>query len=538
MKKFDEMNLSEEVVTALEALGFEHSTLIQELAIPVALEGRDIIGQSQTGTGKTFAFGIPILEHILQNNTKRVQALVICPTRELAVQVSGEIDKLCKFTKIKSLPVYGGEYIEKQIKALKKNVNIVIGTPGRIMDHVKRKTLKLDSVQFVVLDEADEMLDMGFVEDIEVILNEVPEERQTMLFSATMPAQIIALSQKYLKDPEKIKVKNKAMTVDQIEQIYIKVKNSDKAEVLSRIVELEESGKSIVFCNTKKMVDELVVDMQNRGYSVEGLHGDLKQQKRDMVIERFRTGEISMLIATDVAARGLDIRDVDLVVNYDLPIEEEQYVHRIGRTGRAGASGKSYSFAYGRDVERLRRIENYAKCKIKEETIPRYERVKEKVVKQYISGINCEQSDSDLEYYLNLIEDMKASGVNMELFLANVLKKNLNFQKQERIDYRSYEREKHRANSRERNEKKVKRHSKEKGMVRFQLNIGRVDRVLPADIVATIAGRCNISGRQIGAIDIMRDITYFDVKEEAARNIQKKCNHILIKGKRVSAKRM
>ncbi|MFC4804302.1 DEAD/DEAH box helicase [Filifactor villosus] len=538
MKKFNEMNLSEEIITALETLGFENSTLIQELAIPIALEGRDIIGQSQTGTGKTFAFGIPILEHILQNNTKKVQALVICPTRELAVQVSGEIDKLCKFTKIKSLPVYGGEYIEKQIKSLKKNVNIVIGTPGRMMDHIKRKTLKLDSVQFVVLDEADEMLDMGFVEDIEAILNEVPEERQTMLFSATMPAEIIELSQKYLNDPEKIKVKNKTMTVDQIEQIYIKVKNSDKAEVLSRIVELEESGKSIVFCNTKKMVDELVVDMQNRGYSVEGLHGDLKQQKRDMVIERFRTGGISMLIATDVAARGLDIRDVDLVVNYDLPIEEEQYVHRIGRTGRAGASGKSYSFAYGRDVERLRRIENYAKCKIKEETIPRYERVKEKVVKQYISGINSEQSDSDLGYYLNLIEDMKESGVNLELFLANVLKKNLNFQKQERIDYRSYEREKHRTNSRERNEKKSKRHSKEKGMVRFQLNIGRMDRVLPADIVATIAGRCNISGRQIGAIDIMRDITYFDVKEEAAKNIQKKCNHILIKGKRVSAKRM
>lgn len=538
MKKFNEMNLSEEIITALETLGFENSTLIQELAIPIALEGRDIIGQSQTGTGKTFAFGIPILEHILQNNTKKVQALVICPTRELAVQVSGEIDKLCKFTKIKSLPVYGGEYIEKQIKSLKKNVNIVIGTPGRMMDHIKRKTLKLDSVQFVVLDEADEMLDMGFVEDIEAILNEVPEERQTMLFSATMPAEIIELSQKYLNDPEKIKVKNKTMTVDQIEQIYIKVKNSDKAEVLSRIVELEESGKSIVFCNTKKMVDELVVDMQNRGYSVEGLHGDLKQQKRDMVIERFRTGGISMLIATDVAARGLDIRDVDLVVNYDLPIEEEQYVHRIGRTGRAGASGKSYSFAYGRDVERLRRIENYAKCKIKEETIPRYERVKEKVVKQYISGINSEQSDSDLGYYLNLIEDMKESGVNLELFLANVLKKNLNFQKQERIDYRSYEREKHRTNSRERNEKKSKRHSKEKGMVRFQLNIGRMDRVLPADIVATIAGRYNISGRQIGAIDIMRDITYFDVKEEAAKNIQKKCNHILIKGKRVSAKRM
>lgn len=538
MKKFNEMNLSEEIITALETLGFENSTLIQELAIPIALEGRDIIGQSQTGTGKTFAFGIPILEHILQNNTKKVQALLICPTRELAVQVSGEIDKLCKFTKIKSLPVYGGEYIEKQIKSLKKNVNIVIGTPGRMMDHIKRKTLKLDSVQFVVLDEADEMLDMGFVEDIEAILNEVPEERQTMLFSATMPAEIIELSQKYLNDPEKIKVKNKTMTVDQIEQIYIKVKNSDKAEVLSRIVELEESGKSIVFCNTKKMVDELVVDMQNRGYSVEGLHGDLKQQKRDMVIERFRTGGISMLIATDVAARGLDIRDVDLVVNYDLPIEEEQYVHRIGRTGRAGASGKSYSFAYGRDVERLRRIENYAKCKIKEETIPRYERVKEKVVKQYISGINSEQSDSDLGYYLNLIEDMKESGVNLELFLANVLKKNLNFQKQERIDYRSYEREKHRTNSREHNEKKSKRHSKEKGMVRFQLNIGRMDRVLPADIVATIAGRCNISGRQIGAIDIMRDITYFDVKEEAAKNIQKKCNHILIKGKRVSAKRM
>lgn len=535
MKKFNELNLSNEITMALDALGFEYATIIQELAIPVALEGRDIIGQSQTGTGKTFAFGIPILEHILKENKRKVQALVICPTRELAVQVSNEMDKLCQFTKIRSLPVYGGEYIEKQIKSLRRNINVVIGTPGRIMDHINRRTLKLDQVQFVVLDEADEMLDMGFAEDIETILNEIPEQRQTMLFSATMPPEILELSQKYLVEPETIKVKNKAMTVDQIEQIYIKVKNADKAEVLSRVIELEESGKAIVFCNTKKMVDELVIDMQNRGYSVEGLHGDLKQQKRDMVIERFREGGISMLIATDVAARGLDIRDVDLVVNYDLPIEEEQYVHRIGRTGRAGASGKSYSFAYGRDVERLRRIEKYAKCKIKEENIPRYEKVKEKVVRQYISGIHSQQGGQDLEYYLELIEGMKESGINLELFLATVLKNTLNFQKQEKIDYRSYERDRQRVHSREKQERKSKRHSREKGMVRFQLNVGRIDRVLPADVVATIAGRCNIPGRQIGAIDILKEVTYFDVKEEFSKIVQKKCKQMTIRGKKVTA---
>ena len=253
--------------------------------------------------------------------------MVICPTRELAVQVSNEFDKLTAFTKIRNIAVYGGEYIDKQIKGLKKKVQIVIGTPGRILDHIERKTIKLDHVRFVVLDEADEMLDMGFIEDIENILRETSEERQTMLFSATMPAEILSLSKKYLKNPEMIRVKNKTMTVDQIEQIYMKVKNADKSEVLSRILQLESSKKAIIFCNTKKMVDELVVDMQNRGYAVEALHGDLKQQKRDMVLNRFREGQISMLIATDVAARGLDIRDVDLVINYDLPIEEEQYVH-------------------------------------------------------------------------------------------------------------------------------------------------------------------------------------------------------------------
>ncbi len=534
MKNFNEFQLSKEIEMALEQLGFQEATVIQELAIPIAMEGKDIIGQSQTGTGKTFAFGIPILENILQDNNGELQALVICPTRELAVQVSNELDKLTAYTKIKTVPVYGGEYIEKQIKALRKKVQIVIGTPGRILDHIKRKTLKLEQVRFVVLDEADEMLDMGFIEDIETILSETSSDRQTMLFSATMPAEIIQLAERYMVEPEIVRVKNKAMTVDQIEQIYIKVKNADKAEVLSRIIELENSGKSIVFCNTKKMVDELTVDMQKRGYAVEGLHGDLKQQKRDMVLERFRIGEITMLIATDVAARGLDIRDVDLVINYDLPIEEEQYVHRIGRTGRAGAMGKSYSFAYGRDVERLRRIERYAKCKIREEDIPRYDRVREKVIKQYIAGIERQKDSKELEFYLDLIEEMKMSGIELEIFLAVMMKNALNLQKKEKIDYRAYERERIRGNITDRKERKTRKNSKEKGMVRFQMNIGREDRVVPADIVSTVANQCKISGCQIGAIDIFNDVTYFDVKEESAKAVQKHMKHTKIRGKKVT----
>lgn len=538
MKKFTEFNISKEIQMALEQLGFEEATIIQELAIPIATEGKDLIGQSQTGTGKTFAFGIPILENILQNNNHQIQALVICPTRELAVQVSNEFDKLTAFTKIRNIAVYGGEYIDKQIKGLKKKVQIVIGTPGRILDHIERKTIKLDHVRFVVLDEADEMLDMGFIEDIENILREISEERQTMLFSATMPAEILSLSKKYLKNPEMIRVKNKTMTVDQIEQIYMKVKNADKSEVLSRILQLESSKKAIIFCNTKKMVDELVVDMQNRGYAVEALHGDLKQQKRDMVLNRFREGQISMLIATDVAARGLDIRDVDLVINYDLPIEEEQYVHRIGRTGRAGASGKSYSFAYGRDIERLRRIEKYAKCKIKEESIPRYDKVKEKIIHQYIEGIRSQKNSGDLDFYFNLVSEMKQSGVNLEAFLAIMMKNTLNLQNKEKIDYRAYERDRIRAITGQKKEKKSKKYSKERGMIRFELNIGRVDRVGPADIVSSVANRCKIPGKNIGAIDILSDVSYFDIKEEYAKIAEKHLKQVKIRGKKVTAKQM
>ncbi len=428
-KQFIDLGLSQRTLDALKVKGYEHPTPIQEQAIPLGLEGIDFIGQSQTGTGKTMAFTVPIVERIDTHN-KKIQALILCPTRELAVQVSNEINLLCKTMGIKSLPVYGGESIERQIKDLRKDVQIVVGTPGRILDHIRRKTIKLDDVRFAVLDEADEMLDMGFIEDIESILSMTREDRQTMLFSATMPQEIRELSEKYLSEPQFVKIQSKQVTVDKIKQYYIKVRNIDKPEVLSRIIKLENARKSMVFCNTKKMVDELTFEMQNRGYAVEGLHGDLKQQKRDMVMAQFKKGHIDILIATDVAARGLDIDDVDVVFNYDLPLDEEQYVHRIGRTGRAGRSGTSYSFVFGREMNRLKDIERYAKTSVEEKKIPRYKDIQDIIINDYIEAVNAREITPDMDIYFNMIKYIKTF-MNVETFLALVLKENLQLHKKE-----------------------------------------------------------------------------------------------------------
>ncbi|KAI4463696.1 dead-box atp-dependent rna helicase 47 mitochondrial [Holotrichia oblita] len=330
--KFDEMNLSEEIVKAVADMGFEEATPIQSMAITKIMEGIDIIGQSQTGTGKTAAFGIPCIEQIDEDN-RRLQAIILCPTRELAIQICEEFRQLLKYkSNIRAIPIYGGQPIDRQIIALKKGVQIVVGTPGRVMDHIQRKTLRMETVKFVVLDEADEMLDMGFREDIEFILEKMPEERQTVLFSATMPQAIVKLTRLYQKNPEHIAIARKELTVPGIEQFYFELKEKTKLEALSRIIDMQCPKLSIVFCNTKKRVDELVEQLQSRGYFAEAIHGDLKQQQRDNVMKKFRAGTIEILVATDVAARGIDVDDIDIVFNFDLPQDEEYYVHRIGRT--------------------------------------------------------------------------------------------------------------------------------------------------------------------------------------------------------------
>lgn len=527
--KFEDLNLSPEILKSIKDRGFENPTTIQEQAIPLGLSGKDFIGQSQTGTGKTMAFSIPIVEQI-DKSLAKPQAIILCPTRELAVQVSDEINKICKYSKVKVTAVYGGESIDRQIKNIKQGAQIIVGTPGRVLDHIKRKTLKLGEVKFAVLDEADEMLDMGFIEDIEEILKQTDENRQTMLFSATMPKEIANLAKRYLTEPEIIRVASKQVTVDRIVQKYVRVRNTDKAEVLSRIVQLEDARKSIVFCNTKRMVDELTYDMQARGYSVEGLHGDMKQQKRDYVMDRFKKGNVDMLIATDVAARGLDIKNVDIVFNYDLPQEDEQYVHRIGRTGRAGKTGKSYSFVFGRDVDRLKNIQKYAKCEMEEIKIPRYAEIKDKVLNNYIANVNSRNLPEDIDSYYEVIEKIKASGMELETFLALVLKENLQLQEKENINFGDYDKKQS-----DRSGKRTRSDKAEKGMVRFHINVGKKSKVRVADIVGAVAGECDIQGKHIGSIDLFDNYSFFEIPSKYENTVLAKMKNVKIKGKKITA---
>ncbi|PIC69746.1 DEAD/DEAH box helicase [Sporosarcina sp. P16b] len=360
MTKFSELNISETTQNALLRMGFEEATPIQEGTITFGMEGRDVIGQAQTGTGKTAAFGIPIIEKLDPKSTA-VQALVIAPTRELAIQVSEEIYKVGYGSRAKVLSVYGGQEIGRQIRALRNNPNIVVGTPGRILDHINRKTLKLDHVQTLVLDEADEMLNMGFIEDINTILASVPAERQTLLFSATMPAPIRKIAETFMRNPEMVKIKSKEMTVENIEQFFVKSHEREKFDVLSRLLNVQQPELAIVFGRTKRRVDELAHALSIRGYIAEGIHGDLTQAKRMSVLRQFKDNKIDVLVATDVAARGLDISGVTHVYNFDIPQDPESYVHRIGRTGRAGKNGVAVTFVTPREMGYLRIVEETTK---------------------------------------------------------------------------------------------------------------------------------------------------------------------------------
>ena len=362
--KFEELQLDDRIIRAITEMGFEEASPIQAQAIPVVLEGRDMIGQAQTGTGKTAAFGLPLLQKV-DPKVKKLQAIVLLPTRELAIQVAEELRRFAKFMHgIKVLPVYGGQDIVRQIRALKDGTQIVVGTPGRVMDHMRRKTVKMDHVHTVVLDEADEMLNMGFLEDMETILSQLPEERQTLMFSATMPQAIADIAKKFQKDPVTVRVIKKELTVPKVTQYYYEVKPKNKVEVMCRLLDMYAPKLSVAFCNTKKQVDELVQALQGRGYFAEGLHGDLKQEQRDRVMGSFRNGATEILVATDVAARGIDVDDVEAVFNYDIPQDDEYYVHRIGRTGRAGVPGHAVSLVSDDEKDLLSAIEKLLKKRI------------------------------------------------------------------------------------------------------------------------------------------------------------------------------
>lgn len=402
---FTHLGLSEQILKAVVAMGYTAPTDIQAKTIPILLEKKDLIGQAQTGTGKTVAFGIPIVSSI-DASSRTTQAIILCPTRELALQVAKQIEALCQFTPgIRVATLVGGQPLEPQIRSLKQGAQIVVGTPGRVIDHIDRNILQLQAVKFAVLDEADEMLDMGFRDDIETILKKTPAERQTALFSATMPVEIKRLAKEYQKNPEIVNLVPKEISNASIEQICFEIPNQRKSDLLASLLDIDQPALSIAFCNTIQRVDELTRKLQEAGYSADSLHGDMRQSRRDRVMDRFRSGECKILIATDVAARGIDVAGIDVVFNVDLPMDHENYVHRIGRTGRAGLTGKAYSFVSGRDRMLLKTITRYTNGVIEQRQAPSNETVEQARAQRIFEKIATEGvSDGKLEKYIAIIK--------------------------------------------------------------------------------------------------------------------------------------
>lgn len=521
--RFEDMNISNEICRAVLDMGFEEATPIQSQAIPVILEGKDIIGQSQTGTGKTAAFGIPLLERINPDD-RRLQALILCPTRELAIQVSEEFRKLLKYKdNIRVLPIYGGQPIDRQIAALRKGTQVVIGTPGRVMDHMRRRTIKAETVQMMVLDEADEMLDMGFREDIETILVKIPEEHQTLLFSATLSPEILDITKRFQKNPEFIKIVRKELTVPNIEQYYFDVKEKTKLDALCRIIDVYDPKLAMVFCNTKKRVDDLVEMLQGRGYFAEGLHGDLKQAQRDKVMQKFRNGTIEILVATDVAARGIDVDDIDVVFNYDVPQDEEYYVHRIGRTGRAGKAGKAFTFCVGKEIYKLRDIMRYTKTKIQQQKLPTLSDVEEMKTNIYLEKIKGIIEEGHLTKYIHLVDRLMEEDYTSIDIAAALLKDHLSDVNADDIDALD-----------DINLGGTELYGGEgEKMVRLFINAGKKSKIRAKDIVGAIANEAGIPGKTLGEIAIFDEYTFVDVPNEFVRDILHGMKHAKIKGKRV-----
>ena len=544
--RFEELQLSDAVLRAVADMGFEAASPIQAQAIPAQLEGHDMIGQAQTGTGKTAAFGIPLLQKIDAENRK-LQAIVLLPTRELAIQVAEEIRHLAKFMHgIRVLPVYGGQDIVRQIRALKDGAQVVIGTPGRVMDHMRRKTIRTDQVHTVVLDEADEMLNMGFLEDMETILSQLPQERQTVMFSATMPPAIADIAKKFQNNPVMVRVVKKELTVPEVTQYYYEVKPKNKVEVLCRLMDLYSPKLSVVFCNTKKGVDELVQALQGRGYFAEGLHGDLKQEQRDRVMNGFRNGRTEILVATDVAARGIDVDDVEAVFNYDIPQDDEYYVHRIGRTGRAGRVGKAFSLVVGKEVYKLREIQRYCKTKIIPQAIPSLDDITDIKVEKTLDQVRELLETADLSAMINVVEQKLIEEDYTALDLAAaLLKMNMGEDNEDIIDNfeiarsldeldrfgrngRRYGREEYGRNGYGRDSRRGRRRSSAEDaavgyvtgedMARLFVNIGKNQGITPGDILGAVAGESGIPGRVV-ALTCMTAIPLWMCQE----NIRIKC---------------
>lgn len=539
--KFNEIGLSEELLRGIEEMGFEEASPIQKQAIGPMIEGKDIIGQAQTGTGKTAAFGIPMLE--LVGPEKTIQGLVLCPTRELSVQVSDELSKLGKYKNIKILPVYGGASIDRQIKAIKRGVQIIVGTPGRVMDHMRRKTISFKDLKVAVLDEADEMFNMGFRDDMQTIFDQTNDTRQTCFFSATMGPDIQRFSKRYQDNPEVIRIEHKNLTVDNIDQYYIELNENMKTEIVSRIIDLYNPDLSIIFCNTKKRVDNLVNNLNSRGYSVDGLHGDLRQNQRDNVMNRFRNSNIDILVATDVAARGIDIGNVDLVINYDLPQDEEYYVHRIGRTARAGKTGQSISFVTSKDIGTLKGIRKYTNANIKYLEIPTIDDMDEKNTIKLEKTIEQKlESKEDFSSNRKVIDNLLEKGYTPtqigEVLIDIALDKQINstHEKLSQVDFgEKFSFAKGRSMTRD--SKGPRSGGRKSNGGKLFLNKGARDGLSKRDLLNFVSDNTSIPRNKIGDIIIKRNFSFVFVNERDSDKAVNSLNGKSLKGSKVQVEK-
>lgn len=514
--RFNELNLSAPLLRAIEDCGYTEATYIQKACIPVVLSGGDIIGQSQTGTGKTAAFGIPLVECLQPNDSKRPQALILSPTRELALQVTEEIRKFAKYKEgIRTVCVFGGQPISKQIMELKRGADIVVGTPGRVLDHIDRRTLRFNECHILVLDEADEMLNMGFREDIEKVIQALPEERQTILFSATMPAPILEITKEYQKNPIHIKNPVTQMTSSTIRQIYYECNQSDKKLILMQLMQMMNPGLGMVFCNTKKMVDDLVGELVARGYPAAGLHGDMKQEMRTLVMEKFKKRKITMLVATDVAARGIDVDSMDVVFNYDFPQENEYYVHRIGRTGRAGKEGLAVTLITVRQRNRIRDLERLTHSKIEKKELPSRKEMRQFQLEQVKLG---------------LMDDLnKDVPVEIRSVLDEVIKEGYNYQDiAAALAYKMIGSELFTEVKRPKESDSLR--AKNKAMSTLLLDVGKRQEVAAAHLVSAIAEASGMSGKDIGKIKIEDKSCTVEIPTEFANQILESLTGVTIRG--------
>ena len=542
--RFNELNLSREVLQAIEEMGFVNPSEVQECTIPEILDGHDLLAQAQTGTGKTASFGIPMIEKIVDNNYESLQALVLVPTRELARQVSEELQKLARHKKfIKILAIYGGADMGKQLRELKRGASIVVGTPGRVMDHIKRKTLDLCHLKFLVLDEADEMFDMGFRDDMKTIIEKTNDDRKTLFFSATFDNEIQEFSKLYQNNPKKVIIEKKELTAEKIKQYYLELNRNMKTEILNRLILIHKPKKSIIFCNTKRMVENLEEEIAQKGYKVDSLHGDMRQSSRDNVMKKFRNGTIDVLIATDVAARGLDVSDIDIVFNYDLPQQAEYYVHRIGRTARAGKKGLSFTFVTNRDYPKFREIEKYANIKMERIDLPTKGDLERESMENLFDRVskNILKAEDNVQYS-EVLNKLLAQGHSLYDISASLLKmvnessKSRKITEIDKVDFgKKFEMNRsNRADKSKRSAKTTKEMKKIKGPKIF-INKGKRDGLDSREIIRLIEKHTNVSPGEIGRINIMPNFTFVEIPKNMIKDAIKDLDGKKIKGKTLKA---